>query len=65
MQFDILLPRVGSNAPALPAAAGPGERLYREFLAGRSTNTLRAYAEDLIAFAAYQGAGSPGEAWRC
>ena len=39
-----------------------GERLYREFLAGRSPNTLRAYAKDLTAFAAYQGAGSAGHA---
>jgi integrase/recombinase XerC len=41
---------------------GAGERLYQEFLAGRSPNTLNAYARDLRAFAASQSAGSPGEA---
>ena len=47
---------------SLPVPVEAGERLYREFLAGRSPNTLNAYAEDLAAFAAYQGAGSAGEA---
>jgi integrase/recombinase XerC len=46
----------------LPAAIGPGERLYAEFLAGRSPNTLSAYAQDLAAFSASQGAGSPAVA---
>jgi integrase/recombinase XerC len=46
----------------LPATAGPGERLYAEFLAGRSPNTLNAYRQDLAAFAAFQGDGSQGEA---
>ena len=46
----------------LPATVGPGERLYREFLAGRSPNTLNAYRQDLAAFAAFQGARGQGEA---
>jgi integrase/recombinase XerC len=46
----------------LPATVGPGERLYAEFLAGRSPNTLNAYRQDLAAFAAFQGDGSQGEA---
>jgi hypothetical protein len=59
--MEMLLPPAGRGlCPQVPVEAG--ERLYREFLAGRSPNTLRAYAEDLTAFAAYQGAGSPGEA---
>ena len=41
---------------------GPGERLLREFLAGRSPNTLNAYRQDLAAFAAFQGARGQGEA---
>ena len=46
----------------LPATVGPGERLYQEFLAGRSPNTLNAYRQDLAAFAAFQGARGSGEA---
>jgi integrase/recombinase XerC len=46
----------------LPATVGPGERLYCEFLAGRSPNTLNAYRQDLAAFAAFQGARGQGEA---
>ena len=54
----------GSALPnlLLPGPVEPGERLTREFLAGRSPNTLQAYAQDLAAFAVFQGAGSPGEA---
>ena len=37
------------------------EDSFAEFLAGRSPNTLAAYARDLAAFAAYVGAGSPGK----
>ena len=44
------------------APVGPGERLYGEFLAGRSPNTLQAYAQDLAAFTTSQGAGSAGQA---
>jgi integrase/recombinase XerC len=46
----------------MPATVGPGERLYQEFLAGRSPNTLNAYRQDLAAFAAFQGARGQGEA---
>jgi integrase/recombinase XerC len=51
-----------------PAAAGyllasePGQRLYRAFLAGRSPDTLRAYTQDVAAFAVFLGALSPSEA---
>ena len=47
----------------LPATVGPGERLYREFLAGRSPNTLNAYRQDLAAFAAFQGARGQERRW--
>ncbi len=54
----------GSALPnlLLPAPVEPGERLYAEFLAGRSPNTLNAYRQDLAAFAAWQGAESAGQA---
>ena len=45
---------------ALSTKAGPGGRLYAAFLAGRSPHTLRAYAADLEALAAYLGEPSPG-----
>jgi hypothetical protein len=60
MPQEAVLRHVGRTL--LPAAAGPGERLYQEFLAGRSPNTLNAYRQDLAAFAAFQDAGSQGEA---
>ncbi len=56
------IPGSGRLAPCLPVPVEAGERLYAEFLAGRSPNTLQAYAQDLAAFAASQGAGSPGQA---
>jgi integrase/recombinase XerC len=63
MPTEALLPPVGRGAPYnLPAPMDAGERLYREFLAGRSPNTLSAYAQDLAAFAAFQCAGSAGRA---
>jgi hypothetical protein len=39
-----------------------GERLYREFLAGRSPHTHAAYAKDLAAFAAFSTSSGPGAA---
>ena len=62
MQIEMLLPPTGGCVPFVPVAVGPGEKLCAEFLAGRSPNTLRAYREDLAAFAAFQGAGSAGAA---
>jgi hypothetical protein len=63
MRTEVLLPPSGGRAPYdLPAGVETGETLYREFLAGRSPNTLNAYAQDLAAFAASQGAGSAGQA---
>jgi integrase/recombinase XerC len=57
------IPAAGRVPPTvLPAPVEPGERLYQEFLAGRSPNTLNAYAQDLAAFAASQGARSAGQA---
>jgi hypothetical protein len=47
-----LIPGSGRIASFLPVPVEAGERLYREFLAGRSPNTLNAYAQDLAAFAA-------------
>ena len=49
MQIEMRLPPAGGGALLLPVAVGPGEKLYAEFLAGRSPNTLRAYCEDLAA----------------
>lgn len=46
----------------LPTDEGVGARLHREFLAGRSPNTLNAYAKDLDAFAVHCGACTSGEA---
>ena len=62
MQMEMLLPPAGREPLCRPMPVEAGERLYREFLAGRSPNTLNAYDQDLAAFAASQGAGSPGEA---
>ena len=57
---------VATLPPAGPVLRMPateaGEELVREFLAGRSPNTLTAYRQDLAAFAAFQGAGSAGKA---
>jgi hypothetical protein len=50
-------PPAGGLAPFLPVTVEPGEKLYREFLAGRSRHTLQAYGQDLAAFAAFQGNG--------
>lgn len=47
-------------APAIVEDAG--ERLLREFLAGRSPNTLNAYRKDLQAFADWSGAPTGGAA---
>ena len=44
------------------SAADAGERLCGAFLAGRSPNTLQAYAQDLAAFAAFLAAAGPGAA---
>ena len=60
MSQQVTLRPAGGTLP--PATVEPGERLYAEFLAGRSPNTLNAYAQDLAAFAASQGAGSAGQA---
>lgn len=50
--------------PALPSIAveSTGERLHREFLAGRSTNTLSAYRKDLQSFANWCGVCTGGDA---
>jgi integrase/recombinase XerC len=50
------------TALAVAAAEDPGERLHREFLAGRSPNTLNAYRKDLQAFAQWCGAPTGGAA---
>lgn len=51
------------HAPPTPLRdESQGERLRREFLAGRSPNTLTAYAKDLDAFAAYCRSLSTGDA---
>lgn len=50
------------TALAVAAAEDPGERLHREFLAGRSPNTLNAYRKDLQAFADWCGAPTGGAA---
>ena len=54
------------NLVALPPSASyaiptdaPCARLYAAFLAGRSEHTLRAYGQDLEAFAAFLGEPSP------
>lgn len=62
MQIEMLLSTIGRQPLCRQVPVEAGERLYKEFLAGRSPNTLSAYAQDLAAFAASQGAGSPGEA---
>ena len=54
-------PAGASVLEILPAPVTVAEELVREHLAGRSPNTLAAYARDLAAFAAYVGAGSPGK----
>jgi integrase/recombinase XerC len=60
MQIEMLVPIAGREH-SLPAPVEAGEKLYREFLAGRSPNTLDAYTQDLCAFAVWQGAGSAGQ----
>lgn len=44
---------IGTALVPQTIAEGVGERLHREFLAGRSPNTLNAYRKDLGAFAAW------------
>jgi integrase/recombinase XerC len=53
---------VASPMPAGALSPAVGERLYREFLAGRSPHTFDAYAKDVAAFAVFSGASSPGAA---
>jgi hypothetical protein len=45
------------NPGRLDTPETPGERWHRKFLAGRSANTMRAYARDLEAFAKSNAAG--------
>jgi integrase/recombinase XerC len=53
---------VALTALAVPAIERTGDRLYREFLAGRSPNTLTAYGKDLLAFAGWCGVPTGGAA---
>lgn len=50
------------TARASPIVEDTGERLHREFLAGRSPNTLNAYRKDLHAFADWCGVRTGGAA---
>lgn len=50
---------IAPSAPLPNLAEGQGARLYAAFLAGRSEHTLRAYAMDLEAFAAFLGTPTP------
>jgi integrase/recombinase XerC len=49
-----------SPSAIAPAGTEAAERVLSAFLRGRSTNTLRAYRDDLAEFAAHCGAVSPG-----
>ena len=49
-----------SPSPIVPAGTDAAERVLSAFLRGKSTNTLRAYRDDIAAFAAHCGAVSPG-----
>ena len=56
------VPVLGTALVATAIAEDVGERLRREFLAGRSPNTLEAYRKDLDAFAAWCAVRTSGEA---
>src|SRR5262245_50508843 len=57
------MPEVALYEPnALTTDNGASNRLYAAFLAGRSPHTLRAYRQDLAAFASYLGEAQPGVA---
>lgn len=59
-----LVHRTSDASPLVPIES-VGDRLYAAFLTGRSEHTLRAYAKDLEAFAAFLGMPTPQSALAC